>query len=297
VQSAAASAFATGYASAAHPDIWPPSPLARNHRRAAIAASSTDTLLLVAEAGQKAAYTTALHRSRLRLYDQHETAIMVAAAPFLAHVDAKELAVLLALLAQHPRTSRQAQAITTITNAVHGITGSPVTWDDANSAAFQAAVARGMAEADASPTHGPANPADVKASHAAAAKLAATIRGGGPEWTRRQISRVAWQLSAENVLTATTPHVAVAGILHAHAGVGAAAGDLMHKAWGQAFVAGVVAGAAIANMPTPMFNFQTQEDDLVCPDCDDAEENGPYAAGDLPPCPLHPSCRCSTEAA
>lgn len=39
--------------------------------------------------------------------------------------------------------------------------------------------------------------------------------------------------------------------------------------------------------------FITAGDQVVCPQCDEAEANSPYELADVPQPPLHPNCRCS----
>ena len=290
-------AFATGYASIDSPDIWPLTPGARLRARAAsMAYEVAPDLLAVAEAGAKAAATTALHRKRIALYEHQAEAVMIAAAPFLSKVDPDKLTYLLALLAGNPRADRQAQAITSITGYVHDyLIGPPADWDDANSAAFAAAVRRGWAEAQISPDHGPADPAKLAKAEQDAAAMVLGIAGGGMDWTRRQISRLAWDLSPEAVLKTDDPQATVDGILKDHAGVGASAADLMHNTWGAAFLGGIAARVS-QGYQQPLIDWVTQEDDLVCPvPCDDNEANGPYGVNDIPDFPAHPNCRCSLE--
>lgn len=298
-------AFATGYALV--DDTWA-YPLrqgtALRAEAAGIAYASPADLPLVVEAGTKAAATTALHRRRIALYDKQAEAVMVAAAPFLARVDVKRLAYLLAILANFTRADRAAQMVSAITNYIHGLSGGPTDWDDANSAAFEAAVTRGWAEAQISPEHGPADPAKLRKAEQDAAGIALGLYGGGYEWTRQQVQRLGWDLSPQSLIDDNSDDQgpdrdklaeAVGGIVTAHSAVGAAAADLMHQSWAQAFLAGVGAVAASTGRDQVLISWTTAEDERVCQTCDDNEANGPYTQDNVPDMPAHVNCRCALE--
>lgn len=286
-------AFAAGYASIPLDDIWPIPPGVRLRARAAVETGATP--VLIAEAGQQAAHTVALHRARIRLYDDHAALIATAAAPYLAKVDPKHLAYLLALLAGHPRSVRRDQAVTTITGAIYS-TAHPADWDDANTAAFRAVTARGYAEADSAPDGGgAANPIDVHHGLAAAGAVVAGVATAGPDWTRQQIRRLAWDLSAQQYVDPDDGTERIGQTVNSGDSIRNAAGDLMHGALSSAFVAGIMAGNAM-NGTQRLVSWVTMEDDRVCQACSDNEDGGPYPPDGVPDCPAHPDCRCGTEA-
>lgn len=274
-------AWAAGYALCDHPDAYPATarPTAGRH---------------LAETGRKAAFTTALHRSRMRLYSNQRAHVLRAARPYLAQVKAGDLLTVLALLAAHDRPTRQAQAVTTITGAVHRH-GPPAAWDDANTAAHNATAARGWAEADAAPSAGgPADPHHVDHVLPAAAAATAIAMAGGSDWTRQQISRLAWQLSPDKILAGSNPELSIAQVLADPTAVGDSAEDLMHGTYGSAFVAWFNTGDGTS---LGQIEWVTAEDDRVCDICDDNESGGPYPPDGVPDFPAHPLCRCSLELA
>lgn len=57
-----------------------------------------------------------------------------------------------------------------------------------------------------------------------------------------------------------------------------------------------MADAYTAADPEALVAWVTAGDGRVCPDCQDLEDNGPYAPADVPDAP-HPGCRCTTAPA
>jgi hypothetical protein len=282
-------AYTAGYALIDAPDTLP---LPRSAWLDILTLDDTLTVEEVLNRGTLTAARTALHRARLRLYSQHRVKVVAAARQALNGLSVPALTAQLILLANQPRAVRRDQAYSTLRSAAYGLTGQSATWQQANDDAASAATERGRAEAMATPTGGGTpDPKKVGAILAAGIGIGAVTATG---WQDRQLARQAWILSATHPENADTPTAPVQAALDDLDGVGDQAEDDMHATMSGAFVDYFDQGDGTT---LGQYAWVTEDDDLVCPDCDDNESNGPYSIGDLPDMPAHPNCRCWFELA
>lgn len=288
-----AEAFADGYATV--DGAWPPPPSLDTHLGAALAAVNTveahHGVLLVTEAGRTVAARTVLHRARLRLYASHRKPIVTAALAALAGLPVAELARSLILLADHPRSVRRDQALSSLRSAAYGRTGEPADWVQANTDGWQAATERGYAEAAARPAPGKTpDPKTVTAGlSTAAVAIGGLIPGGGRQWVDGQLRRLAWGIAGQHLEASDDPAGDLGDYIADGGQIGDAAEDQMHASWSDGFT-GYVTASGVDTL-----YWQTEEDNLVCQACQDNEDGSPYFLGadTIPDMPAHPNCRCN----
>jgi len=281
--------FIAGYASVDDDLIFPLSDHTRSALEAAVSLGGPADLIY--EAGRRQATRTALHRARGRLYDRQKPAIVAAVGGLM--VDSKNLAVQLALIADRPRATRKAQALTTLRQHLYQQPQAHDAWAQANSQAYRAAVGRGRAEAKATPAGGgPADPAvagrltrteavNVDGNEAAAA---------GYQWIDQQLSGLAGDLANMDLPSADDLAKEIQTAVNAAEGPQWWAEEQMVGAWAKSLVDGLT-----DTNPDRRLYWWTSEDDRVCPTCDAIEGNNPYTEATIPGCPDHPGCRCDIE--
>ena len=289
-------AWIIGWANVNDPDLgYVPMTEATHLARRAAASVEDAPLAWVAETAEQTARRLTLHRARIRLYHKHAKLIVAAMAGLINRVDLDHLitSLLFAGITGPDKQGRRDQVHATLLNSIGPIRRLV---DAANMAAYIAATARGLAEAEASLTPGPPDPTAVTAALAATAATVSTIEASvhATDWTNWELSRQAWDSSASDLIAPNSPqqtHRNIKDSLTGLAGVHASAQDLMHGA----LTAGFVTGIAVSASGSGLVSFQTEEDDKVCPACDAAAANGPYQPNSAPQPPLHPNCRCSLE--
>lgn len=244
-------------------------------------------------AGERSARRATLERARLRAYRRESKKTTAAAvALLLAHVPVDHLATVLVLMGNQTATKRQRadQANHVLSAAMWSAPSALMAWRNANRNAWAVAVARGRAEAEASSEAGPPLPRQV-------AKLAGRNEGfltdePAPDWTSKQLARMAWQLSSDDLWQHEDPAEAIRRSIEDGDPIAATTEDLMHEALSRAFVDWFATGPG-TNLG--LLAWVTEGDSRVCPECDFLEADGPYQPADAPEMPAHPSCRCHFE--
>ena len=234
----------------------------------------------------------AMERARARLYRKHSKIIAAALLAALGRLNVGHLVggMLLFGTTSTNKRSRAAWATTLLGAAVVAAPDLYAALQDANAAAWRAASALGRAEAMASTSAGPPDPAAVaKALPDARTAMAAA---SAPDWTSAQLGWLSWELAADKVVAAPDPEQAARDVLSAGTQVVNATEDAMHQALSGAFVAWWrdSAGTSLGQLW-----WATEQDDRVCPICIALEGDSPYDASSAPVPPEHPLCRCHLE--
>lgn len=287
-------AFAAGYAEHG------PLPIPRWVMAACEAAASTPgaTSRLVEAAGRVEGRRAALQRRRQRIYDTHRGPVMACAKILTDNVHLDDLlrtcTSSVTETSQDQRGQVKAAAAAVLTQTLRHVDGLHSRWQQANADAAVEARAEGQAEAAASTTSGgPADPRRVAALFgAAAAGLATAVawRTAG-EWTTAQVDGLAGDIAQGLTVGADDPTnlTALQAALSDRAGVAYYLEELMHAGYAFGFHIQAQAAGQIA------VNFQTVDDDRVCPTCDSYEGANPWTPDSVPQPPIHGGCRCALE--
>jgi hypothetical protein len=256
---------------------------------------------LIIEAGRAEGKRSARETEHRKLYDFHSAALAGALGVILKRLDVDAVATqvsdhaaALHAAGSDPVARRRSVAglvLAAIRAQLHA--EDRQTLDGINQDGWAHATAYGQAEAQATSAKG--GPPVPKLVAGLAATALVQISKGEAEsaaasWTTLQLQTIAMgaALAAGDGSALGDAARAVKASLIDTGRATAAYADQLHGAVVQSFIAGIQAKDAEAR-----FDWVTDAD--PCPDCEDYEIEGPYAAEDLPDFPAHPSCRCDIE--
>jgi hypothetical protein len=257
---------------------------------------------LVIEAGRKEGKRAKREKAMRGLYDTLAAPLATALTAGLKRVDTTALSKSLVRAASQQHALQQSTALARKAvagqayNAIRpAVDPHRAAIDQANADGWAHASAYGMAEAQATPEQGGAPVAAKVAGLTAAALLTlppnvAEASTGG--WTDLELQTVAMgaALAAGDGADVDTAVRAVKASLVDTDRATRAYADLLHQAVTSAFIS-----TTLSQTPGSWFAWVTAAD--PCPECEDAEIEGPYSSTALPDGPpLHFNCRCYLEA-